>query len=97
MTERTGLFSGENLQTIMAVTFVLALLALAFNFYNYSTINNAATVLAGINVGSIQKFDGQFVDTNKKIDDLSKQVADMKAAMEAQAKTTEAPPAAGGE
>ncbi len=48
---RTALISGENLQTILAVTFVLALLAVAFNFYNFT--RNQQTYFMAVNANNI--------------------------------------------
>ncbi len=46
MSEEPTTLSPENMQTIVAVSFVLALLALALDFYNFNRTNTIAVVAA---------------------------------------------------
>ena len=79
---RSVLISGENLQTIVAVTFVLALLAVAFNFFNFTRIQQAYTIAAHVNNenlaglgGSITDHAAQLQETQVKIDALGEKIS----------------------
>ena len=55
MSEKSSIISSENTQTVVAVCFVLALLAVAFNFYNYVRIQQLVQVTGKIYAGSLEQ------------------------------------------
>ena len=94
MSESNGLFSSSNQQTILAVTFVLALLSLAFNFYINAQFSEATAVLAGIDAGQSERSEAAQTAADARIAAIEKDVKalqDAKAAAVAPA----AAPAAG--
>ena len=59
--------SSDNLRTIVVVGFIIGLLSLAFNFFNYARINNALDITA-----QLQAVDATNHDLlNTKITDVS--------------------------
>lgn len=88
MSENNSLISSENLPTVTAVAFVLALLALALNAMNYMRTNEVATAVAAFEVGNSQERAAARSKAAATVTALEARVAEL----EAQAKA--APPPA---
>ena len=72
--------SDENLSTIAAVTFVLALVSLTFNFFLFSRQNELAMLAAGLD-RSMNETNNQERDRlNLRIEALEAQIEELKAA-----------------
>ena len=54
MPEKNQIISSNNLQTVVVVCFVLSLLAIAFNFYNFARINQALVGNHAVNYSSVE-------------------------------------------
>ena len=80
MSEKSGVFSQENLSTIVAVTFVLALVSLAFNFFTFSRLNEVAVVAGAVDVGVNAKHTQSIDELRTKIAALEGEVAAAKKA-----------------
>ena len=78
MSEKSSIISSENTQTVVAVCFVLALLAVAFNFYNYVRIQQLVQVTGKIYAGSLEQ-DIVSSERLKAFSDLEKRVAALEA------------------
>ena len=68
----------ENLATIIAVTFVLALVSLGFNFFNLTRINEVAVVTGAIDVGVNAKHTRSIEGLKARIDQLEQELAAQK-------------------
>jgi hypothetical protein len=90
MSEKSTIISSENTQTVVAVCFVLALLAVAFNFYNYVRIQQLVQVTGKIYAGSLEQ-DIVSSERLKAFSDLEKRVSAMEAAPAPIAAPVEAP------
>lgn len=94
--KQSGIFSQENVSTILAVTFILALVSLAFNFFIFSRQQLIMTVDSAVDVGLADKHAASTKEFNARISALEKEIADLKAKadkMEKAAAEGEAPPA----
>jgi len=87
MSEKSTIISSENTQTVVAVCFVLALLAVAFNFYNYVRIQQLVQVTGKIYAGSLE-MDIVASERLRAFSDLEKRVS----AIEATPAPAPAPP-----
>jgi hypothetical protein len=85
MSDSNGLFSASNTQTIVAVTFVLALLSLAFNFYIHKQFSEATATLAGIDVGQSEQSRTATAATDARLAAVEADLKAMKAAAAAAA------------
>lgn len=54
MSDRNQVLSSHNLQTMVAVAFVLVLLSLGFNFYNFARMNQIMVGLLDVEGASIR-------------------------------------------
>ena len=90
MSDQPGIFSQENVSTILAVTFILALVSLAFNFFIYAQLNELATYASAVDVGMVTRHDKKIADLEARLVEAEKQVAEARAAAEA-AKAAPAP------
>ena len=54
MSERSPVLNSQNLHTIVAVAFVLVLLSLGFNFYNFARMNQITAGLLDVEAASIR-------------------------------------------
>ena len=79
MSEKSSIISSENTQTVVAVCFVLALLAVAFNFYNYVRIQQLVQVTGKIYAGSLEQEHIVSSERLKAFSDLEKRVAALEA------------------
>ncbi len=91
---QSGPLSQENLPTVVAVTFLLSLIALTFCFYTFWKLNEVAVVSGAVDVGMVQRHTDAINGLEKKIAALEAQVAEAKKAAE-DAKAASAAPAAG--
>lgn len=89
MSERSGLFSSENLPTIVGVAFVLSLLALALTFHSMIRTNSALAALARIELVSARLDKSH----NEDLKVLQQQVADLQAKVTKLEAAATAPPA----
>lgn len=96
MSENNGSLSNQNMSSIVAVAFILSLLSLALNFYNYQRTNETIRGFARIDLQAAQReadMNKQLAgvqDVNKSLEALSARVAAVEAA---KAATAEAAPA----
>ena len=63
MSDESTIISTDNMQTIVAVAFILAVLSLVLNFYNFRQVNVATAGLMGIDFAQIERSNS----TNKKL------------------------------
>ena len=87
----TNMFSGSSGQTVTVVSFVLALLALAFSFFTYKQLGEATAIFAGMDVGLLEATRANVDANNKRFEALE---AEIKAMKDAQAAAAAAAPAA---
>ena len=69
MSSPNTILSAENMQTIVAVAFVLALLSLAFNFFNFNQ-TTSISVVALANHRAMQNHSANIADLTMKIEAL---------------------------
>ncbi len=81
--------SPENQPTFIAVTFVLALLSLAFNFFNYRQVNTVMVGIAALEIGDARLEQATAQKANETVVALEARVKDL----EAKASATAAAPA----
>jgi len=74
MSERPDMISSDSLQTVVAVCFVLALLSVAFNFYNFTQINHVYGFMAELNNYNVQGVVDNLAATSQRIDALDKKI-----------------------
>jgi len=96
MAERRGLLTEETQGTVLAVCFVLALLATGFGVYNLVSIRTMSAIVAVHNV-AIESQKNEIDASAKRIEELEKKLADAekKRAEMAAAPTEAAPPPEG--
>lgn len=95
MSDTPKIITTSNMQTVIAVCFVLGLLALAFNFYNFKQIHNVTAGVGNLNIDQIARIDQ--VANPEKVSELEAKVADLEgklAALEAWKAAEEAEDAA---
>ena len=92
MARETRLIEPDNQQTLIAVAFVLALLSLAFNFYNYQTLTRAAMFLSSLDLAEFKRSQQQAQDANAEIDALQAEVAALRARLDTLEQAAGAPP-----
>lgn len=85
MSDGTSRIQNENLATIVAVTFVLALLGLAFSFFTYSRVGMVAGIAANSDEAVHAANAGQVQDLTKRLGELEAKVAKLEAAAAAPA------------
>ena len=90
MSDRPGLFSTENLPTIVGVAFVLSLLSMAVVFSSTIRTNSALGAVARMELAAA-KLDNAH---NTDIKDLKQQVADLQGKISKLESAAAAPPAA---
>lgn len=73
------LFDPRNLQTILAVAFVLALLSVTFNFYNFTRIQQLTVISARANEASMQTMTTALVEARQQSKALQEQVDELEA------------------
>ena len=98
MSETPKVITSANMQTVIAVCFILALLALAFNFYNFKQIHNVTTGVGNLQIEQMARIDQ--VAKPEKVADLEAKVAALEgklAALEEWKAAEEAEDAAEGE
>lgn len=76
MAERRGLLTEETQGTVLAVCFVLALLATGFGVYNLVTIRAMSQVVAVHNL-ALESNRDEGASNSKRIDDLEKKLAEL--------------------
>lgn len=79
----SGIFSQENVSTILAVTFILALVSLAFNFFIFARLNEVAVVASAIDVGMAARHGKALDELNTRVAELEKEIAEVRATAEA--------------
>ncbi len=74
MSEKPQMMSSDSLQTVVAVCFVLALLSVAFNFYNFTRINHVYGIMSELNNYNMQGVADNLAASGQQINALSKRV-----------------------
>ena len=74
MSEKPQMMSSDSLQTVVAVCFVLALLSVAFNFYNFTRINHVYGFMAELNNYNMQGVSDHLASSSQRIDALTKRL-----------------------
>ena len=91
MSDKSSLIGSENLQTVVAVTFVLALLGIALNYFNYSRTSLVASGESAVTEAIIERVRASAVDPAElaalrtDIAALQNELKDLKAAQAAAA------------
>jgi len=88
MPEKRTLLNSESLQTVIAVCFVLALLSVTFNFYNFNRLNNLQSFMAMLNNHNItgmqaqlNALDEEIEEANNRLEDVQDQLDEQKKAL----------------
>lgn len=75
MARESRLFTGESLQTVVAVCFVLSLLSVAFNFYNFTRLMQLAKASTAAENYNTAALDTRSMDNTKKVAELEAKLA----------------------
>ncbi len=75
MSDTPKIITTSNMQTVIAVCFILGLLALAFNFYNFKQIHNVTAGVGNLSVDQMARIDQ--VANPQKVADLEAKVTDL--------------------
>jgi len=86
MSEKRELLNGDSAQTVIAVCFVLALLSVTFNFYNFNRLNHLQSFMAMLNNHNIAGMQSQLDQLNTRLEQTQKRVLDLQTQLEAQEK-----------
>ena len=78
MSDNNSVFATSNLHTVVAVGFVLALLSIAFNFYNFTRMGQVLEATAIAANGNFNAVDAKIQKLNAKVSALEKSNADLK-------------------
>ncbi|MBT3221855.1 MAG: hypothetical protein HN348_22490 [Proteobacteria bacterium] len=88
MSEKNQIISAGNLQTVVVVCFVLSLLAIAFNFYNFARINQVMAGTQFVNQDSVET-DLAIVNRLNRISNLEGRLASLETQLTALAAADE--------
>jgi hypothetical protein len=91
MSEKRPMISAENQQTVLAVCFVLALLSVVFNFYNYTRINRVISATARMNNINVEQIEENLRAQQRAIGALEKKQAEMDGKMSTMSAPAPAP------
>jgi hypothetical protein len=92
MSEKSTLISGENLPTIAVVAFVLALLSLAMNYYNYTRIDQVVAGQLEITEKTVDRVRNNAKNyPTEKLTALEARIADLEGKLKEQQAKEEAP------
>lgn len=92
--EGSPVLSSENLQTVVAVCFVLSLLAVTFNFYNFTRVQRAEDIAVRAASVDVKALHGALAEARQETAELRDQVGKLEqelAGMKAQASAAPAP------
>jgi hypothetical protein len=86
MSENRPLMNRDSLQTVVAVCFVLALLSVTFNFYNFNRLNNHQRFMAELNNHNIAGMQSQLTSLSQGLEAANKRSQDLKKELDEQKK-----------
>jgi ABC-type phosphate transport system auxiliary subunit len=69
-----GIIKAQNLQTIVAVSFILALLSIGMNFYNITLVNQLTAGMLDLEAASIKANVRSEADLQRQITELTRKV-----------------------
>lgn len=84
MSDESSIISTDNIQTIVAVAFILAVLSLVLNFYNFRQVNVATAGLMGVDFAQIEKANASNKKLSERLTALETELGSVKSELAAQ-------------